>query len=117
MRTLELNKQELWFVEPTGTYTEKVDDDLNFTGERIRDFTSPVKIRMMLYPDDGTINNDFSGKLVNFDFYSVTTDLNFSDEALLFYNEPLSNFDTTYDLKVEKILKSLNSTTYLFKSR
>lgn len=116
MRTLKLNETKLWLVRDNGS-TDEVDSNGNFTGEKIRSFSAPEEISISLYPNDGTINNDFSGTIKEFDFYAVTIDLDISKGDLLFYQSPVSNYDTTYDLRVSEKLKSINSTMYLFESR
>ena len=116
MRTLELNKVDLWLVESLGK-VEKTDDDGYLTGEYEFGYSVPKKVRLPLYPASGDILERTFGIDASLDMVSVTNDIELSEKSLLFYNEPTNNFDTTYDFKVAKILKSLNSFNYGLKGR
>lgn len=116
MRTLELNKVNLWVVEPLGE-VDIVDEDGFETGETEFSYSIPKKIKLPLYPSNGEIGEQIFGTSANLDMISVSNSNILSEKSLLFYEEPIGNYDTTYDLKVSKILKSLNTYNYGLKSR
>ena len=116
MRTLELNKVEVWYVETMGE-VDLLDEDGYFTGEKEFGFSTPKKIRLSLYPGNGVIGEQLFGTTSNLDMISVSESNLLSKNGLLFYTKPNSDYDTTYDLKVNKILKSLNSYNYGLKGR
>lgn len=116
MRTLEKNKTVLWLVNPA-TYVDVVDNDGYETGERIQTFGAPVEIRLALYPANGVIREEIFGRDYSCDVIAVSNDIILTKDSLLFYNQPTENFDTTYDLIVDKILHSLNTYNYGLRSR
>lgn len=116
MRTLEKNKTILWLVNPA-TYVDVVDDDGFETGERQQTFGTPVEIRIALYPASGRIKEEIFGRDYACDKIAVSNDVILTKDSFLFYSQPTENFDTTYDLIVDKILPSLNTYNYGLRSR
>lgn len=116
MRTLNKNKVVLWLVEPTGTY-EAIDSEGFLTGEIIKQYGTPIKISINLYPSFGEIVEQIFGKDASYDMLAVSNEIILTKESLLFYNEPLTNFDKTYDFRIDDIKKSLNTMNYGLRSR
>lgn len=116
MRSLRRNMTSLWLVTPTD-YVPVTDLDGFKTGEYEYQYSTPVKISMTLNAFDGAITFQPFGKTELYDMYAVTTKYDLDKDSLLYYDEPTSDFDTTYDFKVDKKLKSLNSITYGLKVR
>lgn len=115
MRTLELNKIDIWVVEPLGE-VDVTDDDGLFTGEKEFTYSTPKKIRLHLYPASGDVLENTFGISAKLD-YVTSTSLVLDKKSLLFFSEPIGDYDITYDLKVSKMLKSLSHTTYGLEGR
>lgn len=111
MRTLELNKYNLWVVESNGL-EELLDDDGYFTGEMVESYTDPRKIRLALYPATGEVMLSQFGEHVDIDMVSSTTKDLLSKDSLIFLEKPTGDPKTTYDYKVTSIQKSLNHYQY-----
>ena len=116
MRTQRINETSLWIVNVL-SYDDVKDLDDNFTGEKEAVYDTPTKIRLSMYPNDGNILKDLVGDLGNFDYLAVSCKYNLTKDTLLFKTEPSSNFDTTFDYKIVRILDSLNGNRYLLESR
>lgn len=116
MRTLERNKTKLWVVSPA-VKTEAVDIDGNPTGEFVSTFGSAVEVKIALYPSNGLIKEEIFGRDYSCDKIAVSGDVVLTKNTLLFLSEPTTNFDTTYDFKVDKINESLNTFQYALRSR
>jgi len=116
VRTLRLNEIEIWVVKVTG-FTDEVDLDGNNTGEEIPQFGTPNKVRLSLYPNNGNITNQFMGKIIEADFIAVSTEIDLDENDLLFHEEPITDFDTTYDYNVTRKLPSLNGYQYWLEGR
>lgn len=116
MRTLELNKKDLWIVEPVSK-TEVVDSEGFKTGEYVTTYSTPVKIRLSLYPASGKIVRDIFGIDYSCDQLAVSNDIVFTVNTLIFESEPSSNYSTTYDYRVDKIQKSINVYQYGLRRR
>lgn len=116
MRTLEKNKISLWLVNPTG-FTDKVDPNGLYTGDVIRTYSTPIEIRLTLYPATGMIVESIFGHNVDIDMVSVTTDIVLTPDSLLFETQPTGDYLKTYTYKVNRILKSLNNYVYGLKRR
>jgi hypothetical protein len=111
MRTLERNKQYLWLVEPIGK-VQVMDRDGLPTGEFETQYSTPKQIKLALYPTLGDITKRIFGDSMDLAYLSLTDTDVMSKDALLFYNEPTSDFDTNYDLRVAVIKRSLNHWNY-----
>ena len=116
MRTLEKNKMILWITYPTGM-VDVVDDDGFYTGEKVMSYSTPEKIKLLIYPSNGDIINRIFGKDVSCDMISVSNSIDLNTDSLLFYSEPSGDYSTTYDLNIIKKLKSLNTFSYGFGAR
>jgi hypothetical protein len=117
MRDLLRNKTNLWYVTRTGS-TDKLDEDGNFTGEKIMTYSTPISISMNLYPANGSIVEAIFGKDASFDMVGVSNEIDLDKDALLFLSEPQSNnYDKIYDYRVDSIRKSLNTTQYGLRNR
>ena len=116
MRTLEKNKTKLWIVQIVGQ-SEQKDDNGFFTGDISLTFSEPSMVKMNIYPSDGKIVRQIFGTDVNYDMVGISNDIILDKDSLIFLEEPVENFDTTYDFKVHSIKKSLNSIAYGLRSR
>ena len=110
MRTLEINKVDMWYVEPLGT-TDVVDDDGFSTGELERTFSEPTKIRIPLYPASGKITNEAFGNHAVIDMITTTSD-KLPKSALLFESEPEGDYENTYSYRIDEVSESLNINRY-----
>lgn len=117
MRTLELNKSNLWYVKPDGIEVDLKDEDGYYTGEVGIEYEKPIKIRLHLYPATGEIKEETFGLSSNVEMISSSTNVRLDKNGLVFNKKPIDNYDTTYDYKVSEILESLNSFTYGLKGR
>lgn len=120
MRMLDLNKINLWYVNPDGIEVELKDDDGYYTGEVVVQYNEPVKISLHLYPASGKILEESFGPSTNIDFIT-TTDIKLEKEMLLFREKPDVTLDkdlsSNYDFKIDNVLESLNSYQYGIKGR
>lgn len=116
MRNLNLNLTKLWKVESSGL-TDLKDSDGNYTGERIKAYSTPTQIALNIYPSNGTIAEQIFGKDASFDMVAVSNTVVLGKDTLLFLTQPTSNYDTTYDYSVSKINKSKNTYNYGLKGR
>ena len=116
MRTLNLNKTKLWFVEPTGVTLQR-DSDNNFTGVNIITYSVPTSVMINFYPYTGDIKDQIFGKDASFDMIGVTNELEFKDGTLFFLTEPIGDYGNSYDYSMESKFKSINTTRYGFKRR
>lgn len=112
MRTLELNKSTLWYANPNGEQVEIIDDNGYHTGEVEIQFNPPIIVKLHIYPASGEVKERTFGTMVDIDMITSTTDVILEENGLLFKEKPIDNYDITYDYKVTKILKSLNSYQY-----
>jgi len=132
MRTLRLNGVNLWVVSPNGM-TDYVDVDGFRTGEKVVTYSVPVKVRMSVYPSNGTVKTYGKGIAVEADYLAVSTEIKLKENDLLFKSDPTAEwlvetpwdemeqgwdgsyilvYDTIYDYKVSNILESINGNRY-----
>lgn len=116
MRTLELNKTNLWYTREIGEI-DVVDDEGNFTGEIEMEYLKPEKIRLHLYPASGEVLEESFGRSSGVEMISSTTDNILKVNDLIYYEEPLENYNENYDYSITSILRSLNSFQYGLKGR
>lgn len=116
MRTLNKNKQKLWAVNIISV-TEAVDENGNLTGEMVETYAEPVPIFITLYPSNGNIVRQIFGQDASYDMIAVSETVELLPSTLLFRSQPVNNYATTYDYRVEKIQRSLNVTQYGLESR
>jgi len=111
MRTLNRNSTIIWYVEPASD-TEYIDEDGFYTGEIIKNYSTPVKSTLNLYPANGVVVERLFGKDASLDMVAVSNLLDLSENALIFLTLPISDYETTCDYTVSRISKSLNSFSY-----
>ena len=111
MRDLYRNMTSLWYVAPTN-YTDDVDTDGFYTGESSATFSTPIEIRMSLYPSGGGVAEKMFGKESSFDMVASSTLLDLNENGFLFLEEPTGDYDSTYDYKISKVNRSINSYHY-----
>ena len=111
MRTLEKNKVDVWYSNPS-SITDEVDSDGNYTGEKIKVYSTYTKTRLMLYPFGGTVLEQIFGKDASLDMVALSNTLSFTKDTLLFLSQPVSNYDVSYDYRVNNIMHSLNTYQY-----
>lgn len=111
MRTLRRNKKTLWVVKPLGK-VEVVDADGFKTGEKTTSYSPPIEVNISMYPTNGGIAERIFGKDASLDMIGISNEVTLDMDTLLFLVKPSANFKTTYDYRVGKINKSLNTTTY-----
>ncbi len=116
MRTLRRNRKKLWLVRPTG-YTDKVDSQGNYTGEKIATYAAPVAIELSTYPRFGQVEYVPQGMGSQFDYYALSTSVELLAGDLIFKEEPTGDYDKTFDFKVSDKLESVNVTRYGLKAR
>lgn len=116
MRNLEKNKIKLWLVNPA-TMVDEVDSDGFYTGQKIATYGTPTQISIILYPSNSTISEQLFGKDCSFDMISVSNSIVLQKYSMLYYVQPTTKFDTTYDYKVDEIAHSLNTYGYGLKGR
>jgi hypothetical protein len=105
------NTREFWLVRADG-YTDKVDGDGYKTGERIPNYTIPTQVTLSFYQLSGNSTIGENGRVEEYEFICYSTDDILKEADLLFETEPTSDFDTTYDYRVEKRIVNLNSNKY-----
>lgn len=115
MRTLKRNQVQLWIVTPMGEQ-DVVDEDGYFTGEVQLQYTTPRKISLPLYPASGDIKDRVFGTDVDINMVSVSN-IELKENDLIFYDEPIGDYDVTYDYSISIILPSLNVFNYGLKRR
>ena len=116
LRTLNLNKTKLWSVHIVSSQ-EDVDDDGFLTGEIIDTYSNPSVIFLSIYPAVGTIVEQIFGKDTSFDMMAVSNEVELTPDTLLFLSEPTGEYYTTYDYRVSKISRSLNTFQYGLEKR
>lgn len=111
MRTLELNKQNLWYALRTGK-TEVIDEYGNYTGVFKETYGTPVLYPVNVSESRGTSTLEPFGINEGYDRTFVTTDMNCpirEDSIIWFGANP--NTDP-HNYVVYQVANSLNSITY-----
>lgn len=118
MRTLAKNKQKLYKVSFEGT-VEQTDAYGNYTGEKVRQYSSPQEVWINFRTLAGLTTSEIFGNSSDYDMTAVSNEPILQKNDLLFYELPTSTTDLLqrYDLKVEEISPSLNTYVYGFKER
>lgn len=114
MRTLELNKTKLWYVEKIGEIEVK-DEDGYYTGEIVPEYSEPKSIRLHLYPASGKILQDTFGISTELDFIT-STNTKLNRDVLLFDDKPTSSTLDKHNYYIDSVLISLTTYTYGIKS-
>ena len=86
MRTLQRNKQEIWYALYLGV-TNVVDSEGNYTGEQEVSYTAPIKARMNVSGDRGAAAVEEFGIDNLFTRTAVTDDMsvNFSTDTIFWF--------------------------------
>lgn len=116
MRTLEINKTNLWYVSPDGIEVELKDEDGYYTGEIEIQYEEPLPINLHLYPANGKILEESFGLAHDLD-YVTSTNTKLDNGMLLFKEKPTRDYSNTYDFKIDGVLESLNFYQYGLKGR
>lgn len=111
MRDLIKNTVELYYVEITGS-TETTDTDGNYTGDFENTYSTPVKIRISLYPTSSDVSRELFGLDFNVDYVTNTSRYSLSINGLLYKSLPTKDFEKTFDYKVVAIKDSINTVKY-----
>lgn len=111
MNSPKLNLVKLWEVHPISK-TEIVDENGFRTGEFTITYSAPKIVRLTLYPNMGTIVQRIFGMDYSCDKIAVSPYLNFQIDALLFRTEPVNNYATTYDYRLDKKQSVLHTNYY-----
>jgi len=110
MRTLEINKQPMWYALYTGK-TEVVDDYGNHTGTFKLTYSDPVYYPVNMSQSRGTADLDAFGITADYDRTFVTTDMSCpikEDSIIWFGADPTKD---PHNYVVYQIANSLNSIT------
>lgn len=116
MRTLNLNKTDIWYVDFLGEQ-RVTDEDGYFTGEYEDTYSEPTKIQLNIHSGSSSVKEELFGKDNQLDIVCSTPIGDLEKNTLIFLEEPSGNYDETYDFKVVKKFKSLNHYNYGFRGR
>lgn len=111
MRTLEINKQPMWYALYEGK-EEVIDECGNHTGVYELTYSDPVLYPVNMSQSRGTADVDAFGINANYDRTFVTTDMNCpiaEDSIIWFGADPQTD---PHNYVVYQIANSLNSITY-----
>ncbi len=111
MRTLELNKQPMWYALLLGK-TEVIDEYGNHTGVFELNYSDPVLYPVNMSQSRGTSDVDQFGISADYDRSFVTTDMDCpikEDSIIWFGADPETE---PHNYVVHQIANSLNSITY-----
>lgn len=131
MRVLSRNKKDLWYANPTGTFTYVTDNNGLKTGEKEHAYAEPVKTRMSMAISSGA-NNLGSQGIASLEPYgivtgytarAVTEDLNcpMEEQSKVWYGlEPVTvvndkEVPNPHNYVVVRKAKSLNHLIYYLK--
>lgn len=110
MRTLEINKQPMWYALCMGK-TEIIDEYGNHTGTFTVTYGSPVYYPVNMSQSRGTVNEEAFGLEADYDRTFVTTDMACpirEDSIIWFGADPATE---PHNYCVHQIANSLNSIT------
>lgn len=111
MRTLEINKQDMWYALCTGK-TEEIDEYGNYTGVFKVTYGEPVYFPVNMSQSRGTADVEQFGIEADYDRTFVTTDMACpikEDSIIWFGADPVTE---PHNYVVYQIANSLNSITY-----
>ena len=116
MRTLEINKQPMWYALYTGK-TEEVDEYGNYTGVFKLNYSEPVYYPVNMSQSRGTADVDQFGINASYDRTFVTTDMDcpIKEDSIIWFGITPDN-DTPHNYVVYQIANSLNSITYAIRA-
>ena len=115
MRTLEINKQPMWYALLTGK-TEIIDEYGNHTGNYELTYSTPVLYPVNMSQSRGTADVEMFGINANYDRTFVTTDMSCpiaEDSIIWFGADPTKD---PHNYVVYQIANSLNSITYAIRA-
>lgn len=110
MRTLEINKQDMWYALCTGK-TEIIDEFGNHTGVFKPTYGQPVYYPVNMSQSRGIVNEDAYGINANYDRTFVTTDMScpIKEDSIIWYGaNPTTD---AHNYVIHQIANSLNSIT------
>lgn len=110
MRTLEINKQPMWYALCTGK-TEVIDEYGNHTGVFEMTYSAPVYYPVNMSESRNIVNFEAFGITADYDRTFVTSDLSCpikEDSIIWFGANPTTD---PYNYVVHRIANSLNSIT------
>lgn len=116
MRTLNKNTTKLWLVNKLDT-VEEIDGDGFYTGNMVDTYSEPTVVYINIYPANSDIVERIFGKDVSFDKVAVSNSIVLDENSLLFEEEPIDDFATTYTYRIDSIAKSINTYNYGLRSR
>ena len=111
MRTLEINKQPMWYALCTGK-TEVIDEYGNHTGVFELTYSAPVYYPVNMSEARGTVQHEPFGLTDDYDRSFVTADMSCPiaiDSIIWFGTDPQTE---PHNYVVHRIANSLNSITY-----
>ena len=111
MRTLEINKQPMWYALLLGK-TEVIDEYGNHTGVFDLQYSDPVYYPVNMSQSRGTVDADAFGLEADYDRTFVTTDMDcpISEDSIIWFGaDPVTE---PHNYCVYQIANSLNSITY-----
>lgn len=110
MRMLEKNKRDIWYSYFMGS--EEVIIDGLYTGEMEEKYTNTFKTKVNFMPKSSVIRQDNFGELEDIDLVIMTDKDIFNEDTVIFIHPPTNiKVADSYDYKVSKIIKTLNSYT------
>lgn len=112
MRLLQRNLTPIWYCLYKGK-TALTDDDGYETGESTVSYEKPVKMMCNVSPATGEAQIGMFGNLESYDKVIVTDDMDcpIDENTVLFIDKKpgYNNGKPTFDYKVQRVAKSLNS--------
>lgn len=110
MRTLEINKQPMWYALCLGK-TEVIDEFGNHTGVFDIQYSDPVYYPVNMSESRGTVSAEPFGLTSDYDRTFVTTDMScpISEDSIIWFGADPEN--EPYNYVVHRIANSLNSIT------
>ena len=128
MRSLEINKQTIWYALYMGKEAVK-DEEGNDTGEVKVQYSNPVSVRIRVSPNQGESYAHPFGTLTDYDRTMVTTDKLPIDENSILWVDSIPELEadgslklnengmpiTPHDYIVKKVAPDINVTQYAIK--
>lgn len=128
MRSLEINKQAIWYALYLGKVAVK-DEEGNDTGEYEIGYSNPVSTRLRVSPNKGESYVQQFGSVLDYDRTMVTTDLLPIDENSVLWVDSIPELEADGSLKlkpdgtpvtpheyiVKKVAPDINVTQYAIK--
>ncbi len=116
MRIMQRNKQEFYF-SLYETKSPIKDEYGNETGETLRKYSIPIKMKANISSALGSAQTEQFGTLVNYDKVILTDDITCPiDENSILFVDVLPSYDADgnpiYDYIVKRVAKSLNNIAY-----